>query len=165
MKQTSRIFRIIMYMGKFLKNFKSPNALLAIFIGVSLVVFTAVASGSFHHSSDGGILQNAPIQTQQHQAAPLTENHAALQSARKGKTAAQSQTVKRADISAISGSADTETKIPNSFPVTVTSTPVLTNNNAGANLTSATTTHFSVSGGGGDDGSWDDNRGDDGGDN
>lgn len=122
-------------MGKFLKNFKSPNALLAVFIGASLVVFTAAASGSFHRSSDGGVSLKAPIQTQQQQAVPATENQDTLQSAREGKSIVQSQTIERADIPAIS-----------------------INNNAGTNSTSATTTHFSVSKSGGDDGSWDDNK-------
>jgi predicted heme/steroid binding protein len=115
------------YMGGFFKNFSAPNALLAIFIGVSLVVFSAAASGSFHSPSDGGVSKNTPIQTQQQQIVPVTESQTVSQSATEGKTAAQSQTVERANISAIGGSADTETKTPNSSPVTETATasPVL----------------------------------------
>jgi hypothetical protein len=135
-------------MDKIFKNLKSPNVLLAVFIGVSLIVSTAVASGSLRRTSKPEVSQITPVQMQQQQAALVTENQGAPKPATKAKTTTVALPQKEEDVNipSLGNSIHTETGAVNSLnlaPVTATTT----------------TTHFSVSGVSGDNGNGDESRG------
>lgn len=133
-------------MDKIFKSLKSPNVLLATFIGVSLIVFTAALSGSLRRTSKQEVSQITPVQTRQQQAVLATENHGVPKPATKAKTTtiALPQIEERANIPSAGNFTRTETEAPNSL----TFAPV---------MATATATRFSVSGVSGDDGSGGDN--------
>jgi hypothetical protein len=138
-------------MDKIFKSLKSPNVLLATFIGASLIVSTAAASGSLRRTSKHEVSQITPVQTRQQQAVLATEDQGVPKPATKAKatTIALPQTEEGVNIPSSGNSNYSEIGAANSLnfaPVTAT----------------ATTTHFSVSGVSGDDGNGDEGRGYDG---
>jgi hypothetical protein len=133
-------------MDKLFKNPSTSNVLLAAFVGVSLVVATAVASGGFGRGKPAQILNTAVIPPVQKTASPTKESKTVLPPAAKTKAAIRTSVTERANLPA---AADVSAATINNN--------TLNTNTAAANSTStAAVMHFSVSGGEGDDGGSDD---------